>query len=89
MNDDEIPGDCGEATTKRGTLAGIFLVKQRECQLLLQRIENLARAIGRPVVDDDELDAERNRTERLRIVLIEQRDLIQRQKQIKQSPRQP
>ena len=41
-------------------LPALALPQQREAELLLQPVENLARAVGRSVVDDDQLDAQRD-----------------------------
>ena len=53
-----VAGDRGEAAPQRRALALIALLQQqREAVLALQLLEALARAVGRAVVDDDQLDA--------------------------------
>ena len=45
---------------ERCALAGVRLPEQPERELSLQGVQNLPRSVGRSVVDDDELDAERD-----------------------------
>ena len=60
LDDHQVAGDRGEPAPQRRALAGVGLAQQREAELALQGVEDLARAVGRSVVDDDQLEAQRH-----------------------------
>ena len=60
LNDHQIAGHRREPAPQRRAFAGVGLVQQREAERRLQRVQDLARAVGRSIVDDDELDAHRD-----------------------------
>ena len=57
LNDHQIAGDGRKAAPQRRSLAAVArLAQQHEPAFLLQPLQDLRRAVGRPVVDDDQLD---------------------------------
>ena len=62
LDDDEVAGDLLEAAPQRRALAAVLrLEDQLELQLLGQPRQDVARPVLRPVVHDDQLDADRHR----------------------------
>src|SRR4029453_4710470 len=59
LDDDEIPRHSGKPAAQRRSLSLVDrLTEQLEMELVLERVEHGAGAVGRAVVHDDQLDAQ-------------------------------
>ena len=61
LNEHDVAGHLREPGAQRRALAAVLrLQDQREAALALELLQQIARPIARPIIDDDELDAQRH-----------------------------